>query len=152
VNPSQACLDLVKQSEGLRTTAYRDPVGVLTVGWGHTGADVKEGARWSEDECSYALACDLQAAGDAVDALVTVPLTQGQYDALVDFVFNMGAGRLKSSTLLKRLNAGDYAGVPYELYRQDSDGSQHGWIFAGGMVLPGLVTRRKSEIELWGKG
>jgi lysozyme len=71
---------------------------------------------------------------------VTVPLTQGQHDALVSFTYNEGAGRLQSSTLLKDLNAGNYAAVPAEFMK---------WVFGGGVKLPGLVTRRRAECKLF---
>jgi GH24 family phage-related lysozyme (muramidase) len=76
----------------------------------------------------------------AVEHLVTVPLTQGQYDALVSFTYNEGAGRLQSSTLLKDLNVGDYVTVPNQLMA---------WVFGGGVKLPGLETRREAEVALF---
>jgi lysozyme len=76
----------------------------------------------------------------AVEHLVTVPLTQNQFSALCSFVYNEGAGRLQTSTLLKLLNAGDYAAVPAQLME---------WVFGGGKKLPGLVTRREAEAALF---
>lgn len=76
----------------------------------------------------------------AVNSLVKGPLTQGQFDALVDFTYNLGAGTLAHSSLLRMPNAGDYSRVPAELEK---------WIYAAGEVMPGLVARRKAEAALW---
>jgi lysozyme len=83
---------------------------------------------------------DVASAEAEVKRLVTVPLTQHQFDALVDFVFNCGAGNLQHSTLLRLLNAGDYA----------STAAHFGdWVKSGGHVLPGLVRRRYAEAQLF---
>lgn len=134
-------IDLVKASEGLRLKAYRDPVGILTIGYGHTGSDVREGQTLSEQEAVQLLMDDVRFAEVAVKAYVNVPISQNQYDALVDFTFNCGVGALRSSTLLKKLNAGDYIGAGQEFQR---------WNKAGGKVLPGLTKRRASEAALFG--
>lgn len=148
---SQDCIDLVKASEGCQLRTYLDAVGVPTIGWGHTGKEVKEGLQWTLAQAEAQLAADLQIACEHMLVLVKVSLTQGQCDALTDFTFNMGAGNLKTSSLLRQLNAGNYDAVPQCLYRVDEDGGQHGWIYAGGKILPGLVTRRQKEIQLWEK-
>jgi lysozyme len=147
--PSHYCSTIVKASEGLSLHAYLDAAGVWTIGWGHTGPEVVEGLQWTQEQADMQLAADLAIAFEQMAALVNVSLTQGQLDALTDFTFNMGAGSLRGSTLLKVLNMKLYAQVPPELYRVEPDGTQHGWIFGGGKVLPGLVARRKAEIELW---
>ena len=138
---SDAGLDHIKSHEGLRTTAYRDPVGILTIGYGHTGADVKPGQRITEAQAEQLLRKDVGWAEDAVRKNVKVPLTQGQFDALVSFTFNCGAGALGKSTLLKKLNAGDYAGAQAEFGN---------WVRGGGKVLPGLVRRRQEEARMFG--
>lgn len=148
MEPSEACRNLVMESEGCLLDAYVDTGGVTTIGYGHTGPDVHLGLTWTPRQCEDALSRDLETAGASVSRLVTVSLSQGQFDALTDFCFNMGAGSLASSTLLKKLNLGDYAGVPWELYRE-VDGVEAGWIYGGDRILPGLVTRRKKEIALW---
>lgn len=137
----RAGIDLVKASEGVRLKAYRDPVGVLTIGYGHTGTDVYEGQTISEGEAAQLLMDDVKFAEVGVKAYVNVPISQNQYDALVDFTFNLGVGALRSSTLLKKLNAGDYVGAGKEFFR---------WDKAGGKVLPGLTKRRAAEAALWG--
>jgi GH24 family phage-related lysozyme (muramidase) len=83
---------------------------------------------------------DVAYAEHAVEHLVTVPLTQGQFDALVSFTYNEGAGRFRTSTLLKVMNAGYYPAVPAEFIK---------WVFGGGVKLPGLVTRRSAEAAMF---
>jgi lysozyme len=135
---------LIKAHEGKRLVAYRCPAGVWTIGYGHTSAagapEVKPGMRISQIEADAILARDLEAFEKGVRSLVKGPLTQGQFDALVSFTFNVGLGALKRSTLLKRLNAGQHKAVPAELMK---------WTRAGGRELPGLVRRRRDEAELW---
>jgi lysozyme len=135
-------VSLIKAHEGKRLSAYTCPGGVLTIGYGHTSAagkpDVVRGMRITEREAEDILRRDLSRFEARVNQLVKVPLTQGQFDALVSFDFN--TGKLHSSTLLKRLNAGKYAEVPRHLMR---------WTKGGGRELPGLVRRRRDEAELW---
>lgn len=139
MNPSPACVDLVKASEGCRLTAYRDSVGVWTIGYGHTRG-VRQGQTITQDEADALLLDDLDLAAAQVRGMVTVPLTQGQFDALCDFVFNLGAGRLRDSTLLRLLNQGRYG---------EAAGQFKFWVMAGGKPLPGLVTRRAAERALF---
>lgn len=143
INP--AGLSLVKQWEALRTTAYRDAVGVWTVGYGHTSAAggpvVAAGMKITADEADVILRTDLSKFEARVDRLVKVALTDNQFAALVSFDFNTGA--LDKSTLLKKLNKGDYNAVPAELMK---------WVNAGGKKLNGLVNRRSAEAGLWAKG
>lgn len=136
---SLAC---IKRWEGLRLTAYRDVAGRLTIGYGHT-AGVREGMTITEAEAEAWLRRDLAPAELAVDAAVTVPLTAPQFGALVSFVFNVGVNAFRASTLLRKLNAGDYEAVPRELLR---------WTKADGRQVAGLVNRRNAEIGLWSKG
>lgn len=137
---SQKGIDLIKHFEGLELAAYRDSVGVLTIGYGHTGADVKPGMEISTAEAERLLKDDLARFEMGVMDLVKVPLKQGQFDALVSFAFNLGLGNLKSSTLLRKLNAGDASGASYELQR---------WVYAGKEKLAGLVRRRETERVLF---
>ena len=139
LSPSQACIDLVKASEGCRLTAYRDPAGILTIGYGSTGG-ISEGQTITQDQADAMLIDDLDAAAESVREMVTVPLTQGQFDALCDFVFNLGAGRLRDSTLLRLLNQGQYGQAAAQFQY---------WVMAGGQSLPGLVTRRAAERTLF---
>lgn len=133
-------LDFVEFSEGCELTAYRDPVGVLTIGYGHTGYDVYDGQTITLNDAEELLRRDIRFAEIGVKALVKVQLSQRQYDALVDFTFNLGIGALRSSTLLTKLNSGDYDGASEEFKR---------WDHAGGKVLPGLTKRRLAEAALF---
>lgn len=139
----QAAVDLVKHFEGLYLKAYLCPAGVPTIGYGHT-AGVKMGQTITADQADGLLASDLTDAAGRVDALVKVPLNDDQRGALSSFVFNLGAGSLQSSTLLKLLNAGDYAGAAGQFGR---------WVYAtvNGKPtrLPGLVARRAAEAALF---
>lgn len=139
MQPSQAAIDLIKAAEGLRLTAYRDSVGVLTIGYGSTGG-IKPGQTITPDQAEAMLVDDLDEAAEAVRQLVTVPLTQGQFDALCSFVFNLGAGRLRDSTLLRLLNQGKYGEAAAQF---------RFWVMAGGKPLPGLVKRRAAERALF---
>ena len=130
---------LIREFEGLRLEAYRCPAGVLTIGYGHTEG-VKEGEVITEVEAEQLLDSDTNKVAKQVKSVVTVPLTDSQLDALIDFTFNLGIGNLKSSTLLKKLNAGDYAGTAEEFNK---------WIYSGKAVLPGLVRRREIEKQLF---
>ena len=141
---SQAGVDLIKQFEGQRLTAYKCPAGIWTIGYGHTSAagapEVQPGMTITYQEANAILVRDLGKYEDAVDRLVKVPLTQNQFDALVSFTYNVGEGALAKSTLLKKLNAGQYDAVPAELMK---------WTKGGGKELPGLVRRRRAECAMW---
>lgn len=142
---SDAGIALLKESEGCDLVAYRDPVGVPTIGYGHTlnivSADVGK-KTISEEEAERLLReDDLPRYEAAVAALVTVDLTQGQYDSLVDFAYNLGCAALANSTLRRKLNKGDYEGAALEFGR---------WVHGpNGEVLPGLVTRRWRERDMF---
>ena len=147
---SENGLNLVKKFEGLHKVtedgdvrAYRCPAGKWTIGYGHTRG-VKSGLRASVDECEKMLMEDLHEAGNAVRSAVSVPLSQHQYDALVSFVFNLGAGNFRSSTLLKKLNKGLYEEIPAQILRWNKarvDGKL--------TELRGLTRRRTAEAALW---
>jgi lysozyme len=134
-------LELIKRSEGFRGQVYLDVAGFPTIGYGHL---IKTNERFSngitEQQAATILASDVQEAEEAVGRLVKVALTQGQFDALVDFCFNLGAGRLASSTLLRDLNAGNHDAAAAQLLS---------WDHAGGVVIAGLKARREAELQLW---
>ena len=136
---SQAGIDLIKSFEGLYLNAYEDVVGIWTIGYGHTG-DVQSGETISEEEAEMLLAGDLEESEEAVERYVTVDLEQHEFDALVSFTFNCGAGALKSSTLLKLLNNGNRQGAAAQFLR---------WDKAGGKRVAGLTRRRKAEMEMF---
>lgn len=131
----RAGLDMTKASEGLRLTAYQDSVGVWTIGYGHT-KDVQEGDTCTPEQADEFLQRDISEAERYVHDLVNVPITQGQYNALVDFTFNLGSGNLAKSSLLRYLNQRQYGLADAEFDK---------WNKAGGKVLAGLTKRRDLE-------
>jgi len=137
-------LALIKEFEGLRLAAYLCPANVWTIGYGHTSAAgqpaVYSGMRITEAQADEILRRDLAKYEAAVLRLVKVPLNQSQFDALASFCFNVGEGALGKSTLLRKLNRGEYGAVPSELMK---------WVRGGGRELPGLVRRRRAEAKLW---
>lgn len=143
-------LALIKRSEGLRLTVYKDVAGNATIGYGHLVLDHENfDAGISETDATQILDRDQAAACSIVRRLVNVPLKQGQFDCLADFTFNMGGHALATSHLLASLNGGNYGAVAYELYHVDDLGIPHGWIYAGGKPRDALIERRKAEIALW---
>lgn len=142
MNISQNGIDLIKKFEGCRLEPYLCAANVLTIGYGHT-KDVVENMRITEDTAESLLKDDLRVFEDDVIRLVEVPLLQNQFDALVSWTFNLGAGNLKTSTMLKVLNAGEYKNVPEQMKR---------WNKASGKVLEGLTRRREAEALLFEKG
>ena len=138
---SSAGLDLLKQSEGFRAHVYRDVAGFHTIGFGHRlTAEETYPTGITPAEGETILGRDLAIAESAVERLVKVPLTQGQFDALVDFVFNLGIERLASSTLLVYLNSGKYADASWQLLA---------WDHAGSKEIASLKARREAEFKLW---
>ncbi|WP_336288697.1 lysozyme [Bartonella sp. CB60] len=144
---SKEGLMLIKQWEGLRLHAYQDPIGIWTIGYGHTSAAGKpvvyKNMNITEKAAEDILCRDLKKFERSVEQAVTVSLTDEQFAALVSFCYNVGTTAFCNSTLLKKLNKGDYEAVPAELQR---------WTKAGGKRLQGLVNRRAAEAGLWVKG
>jgi lysozyme len=128
-------LALTELFEGDILTAYQDQKGVWTIGYGHT-AGVQPGQTITEDQAVAFLLQDVSGAVACVNKAVTVPLTQSQFDALVDFTFNLGSGNFLSSTLLKDINAGNF---PAAIAQFDL------WDHCGGIVNAGLLRRRNAE-------
>ena len=140
MNISQKGINLIKNFEGCRLTAYKCPANILTIGYGHTGSDVHTGQKITQEEAEKLLRQDLIIHCNNVSKLVKVPLNQNQFDALVSFEYNVGYGNFKSSTLLKLLNQGKYKEASEQFGR---------WKFAGGKVLAGFVKRREAEKQLF---
>ncbi|WP_297478418.1 lysozyme [Ferrovum sp.] len=136
---SQTGLLFTKKEEGERLVAYQDSVGVWTIGVGHIRG-VYEGMTATDAQVMAWLAEDISFCEDAINQVVNVPLTQGQFDALVDFAFNLGIGALESSTLLKMVNSGDFSDAAKQFPR---------WDHAGGKELEGLLLRREGEESLF---
>ncbi len=130
---------LVKEFEGCSLEAYRCPAGVLTIGYGHTG-DVEPGRRIDAHQADVILTSDLETTALRLRKAVTVPVTLGQFKAILSFAFNVGASACRDSTLLRKLNAGDLEGAAAEFPK---------WVYADGKKLAGLVTRRKREAEVF---
>jgi len=138
---SEKGLQLIQREEGFSAFPYQDIAGIWTIGFGHRmlpGESYPHGI--TREEGVQILMRDLGIAEAGIERLVKVALTQSQFDALVDFTFNLGIERLAQSTLLKLLNAGDYAAVPGQLLE---------WCHSGGKVVPGLLARRQKEVDLW---
>jgi lysozyme len=137
---SDAGMAMTKAFEGLSLKAYQDCAGVWTIGYGHVGPSLIAGMKISEADAEALLRADLVDAVNCVNRAVNVPIRQNQFDALVDFCFNAGRGNLLQSTLLRKVNLGDFRGAA----------AQFGlWVHAGGEVVAGLVRRRKAEAEMF---
>lgn len=141
---SKKGIELIKRFEGLKLKAYQDSVGVWTIGYGWTqpvdGNKVGPGMVIDQATADRLLKCGVVQYEQGVNQLVKVIITQGQFDALVSFAYNLGLRSLSTSTLLQKLNAGDKQGAANEFGR---------WVNAGGKRLEGLVKRRDAERELF---
>lgn len=135
---------LIPNFEGVEHQPYRDVVGVLTVCYGHTGKDIMLGKTYTEAECQALLSKDLHSVARQIDPYITVDIPEHTRAALYSFVYNVGAGNFKTSTLLYKLNQGDTQGACDQLRR---------WTYAGGKQWRGLMTRREIEREVctWGQ-
>jgi lysozyme len=133
-------LDLICRFEGFSPVIYICPAGYPTIGYGHLITEANK-ERFldgvDEDEALELLRSDVGKAERAVLRLISVPLTQGQFDALVSFTFNLGSGALQRSTLRRKINREEHHDVPTELMK---------WVWAGGRKLRGLIQRRKAEV------
>ncbi|HIH8965321.1 TPA: lysozyme [Serratia marcescens] len=144
MNISKGGIELIKRFEGLRLKAYQDSVGVWTIGYGWTqpvdGKKVGPGMQIDQATADRLLKCGVVQYEQGVNQLVKVKITQGQFDALVSFAYNLGLQSLSTSTLLQKLNDGDKQGAADQLGR---------WVNAGGKRLDGLVARRAAEREMF---
>lgn len=142
MNDLAALYALIRRFEGCKLTPYICPAGVWTCGWGSTGPDVVPGRPWTQEYADNRL--DIDAAKFAKATRVLCPFLDGdQLCAIADFAYNLGTGRLKASTLRRKLNDGDIDGAADELRK---------WVYGGGRRLPGLVMRREAERDLLLKG
>ena len=138
---SEQAYDLIRSEEGLRLKTYKDPVGKLTIGYGHT-RNAKPDMEITLEQAEELLTQDVKSAERIVNWYVR-KVNQNQFDALVSFVFNVGSGHFKGSTLLRKVKVNpDDPSIADEFAK---------WIRGGGKVLPGLVRRRKREAELYFK-
>jgi len=138
---NEAGLELVKSFEGLRLDAYRDPVGILTIGWGSTGPHVKEGMAITPEEAEALLKTDLARFERGVDIMTQgVPTNDNQFSAFVSLAFNIGLGAFATSTALKRHKMKNHIGAANAILM---------WNKSKGNILPGLVRRREAERKLY---
>ena len=143
MNYSKNGLHLTEQFEGCKLTAYPDPAtggDPWTIGYGHTGSDVHPNMTITQQQAEELLMKDVQKASQAVNSKVHTDITQDEFDALVDFVFNVGAGNFAGSTLLKKINEGDMEGAAHEFEK---------WDMAAGKHMAGLLKRRQAEENLF---
>lgn len=136
MNVSTAGMKMIQGFEGLELKAYKDIVGILTIGYGHTGKDVKMGMTITKAQAEDLMRGDLERFEDAVLAAVNAKPTQNQFDAMVSLAYNIGAGAFTESTLVRKFNKGDVQGAASEFLR---------WTKAGGKEVQGLVRRRHKE-------
>lgn len=141
MTPPGELMDLIRRFEGLRLKPYLCPAGVPTIGYGHTGPGINMGSppinkalaeMWAEEDA-------LKAMRAAVRASPTLVGDRMALAAVADFIFNLGSGRYRASTLRRKIDAGDWGDVPEQLDR---------WVWGGGKKLPGLVLRRRAESAL----
>jgi lysozyme len=137
--PQQSTYDFIAAQELFSATPYPDADG-FSIGYGHFMGSTPTMGSITQTEAVQLLAQDTAIAAQAVNDNVQVALTQNQYDALVDFAYNTGVGAFKSSTLLRKLNAGDYSGAAAEFKR---------WIYSRGVMLNALIKRRQKETALF---
>lgn len=145
MNVSDKCVNMIKHHEGFVRKPYQDPIGLWTVGVGHLIGDGKIlpkewNKEFTDEEIDQILCEDLERFEIGIQRLTKVNLSQGQFDALVSFSFNVGLGNFQSSTLRAKLNRGDYEGASNEFWK---------WRRAGGKILKGLVKRRADEKALF---
>jgi len=143
--PSQNCINMIKMFEGFRAKPYKCPAGVPTIGYGSTfysnGKKVTlKDKLITEQDATNLLTTVVTNFSSGVSKLLKIQVTQNQFDALVDFAYNVGIGNLKSSTLLKKVNAKNFSGAALEFIK---------WNKADGKVLPGLTKRRTAEKDLF---
>ena len=136
---SVACVALIAAYEGFVGHTYKDPVGIPTIGYGHTGKDVKYGQKITKDEAKTLLQSDATKHWNEASKYIKVEVSQGERDAYTSFIYNVGVGSFKNSTLLKKLNQGKHSEACAELKK---------WVYAKGKKLPGLVKRRNAEYNM----
>ncbi|WP_286902088.1 lysozyme [Vreelandella sedimenti] len=135
--------EFIKKHEGYRSKAYKDSAGIWTIGYGSirlNGRAVKHDDVVTEAQAMNQMILDLETFEHAVNEYVTVYLSQRQYKALVSFTYNVGQNAFRNSTLLKKLNKGNYKGAANELKK---------WVYAGAVRIPGLINRREAERALF---
>lgn len=138
--PSKQAYGMIKAFEGLRLEAYRDLIGVWTIGYGTTGPDVKEGLKITAEEAYKRLTDQVDWLASRLRFIVPKTLNQNQFDAILSFCYNLGIGAYKYSTMKKFVDSGEFIEASKEFDK---------WVFAGGKSIPGLVRRREAERVLF---
>lgn len=138
---SETAYNLIKKFEGCRLEAYKCQAGVCTIGYGHTEG-VKPETKITQEEAEQFLSNDIKKAEKAIEKQVKVELTQNQYDALISFIYNVGAEAFRHSTLLYKLNNNEIKAIPKELKK---------WVFIKAVRSKGLMKRRNAEADLFEK-
>ncbi len=133
-------INLIKHFEGFSATPYKCPANYLTIGYGHVIKPSESFAELTKQQAEALLRADLQSFEGSVVRLITTPLRQNQFDALVSFAYNLGAGALQRSTLRQKVNRLEHHSAAAEFLR---------WVYAGGRRLNGLVVRRQAESVLY---
>ncbi len=136
---SCACIAGIASYEGFVDHTYKDAVGVKTIGYGHTGSDVKDNQKVTRTQARALLVKDAGVHWEAIRQYIKVPLYQYEADAYTSLAYNIGVGNFRRSSLLKKLNKGDYAGACTAI---------KSWVYAGGKKLKGLVKRREAEYKM----
>ena len=136
-------IGLIKKWEGLRLTAYQCSAGVWTIGYGSTGPGIAKGVTWTQAQADKRLDDDLRRFAGGVFAAVSRPATPAQLGAMISLAYNIGIGAFRSSTLLRKFNAGDVIGAGDQFLR---------WNRAGGKVIEGLTNRRRDELAVYSGG
>lgn len=137
--PSDSIKEKMRSWEGLRLKAYKCPAGVLTVGYGHTGPDVRPGMTVTKAEAERLFSADVDRFSSGVGRLLPGGVKQTQFDALVSLAYNIGLGNFSRSSLLRRVKADPADPAIRQEFMK--------WVYAGGAKLPGLVGRRKAEAD-----
>jgi len=137
---SKNIIELIKKFEGFRARAYQCPAGYKTIGYGHLIANDTNLEQIDDSKAEELLYQDIDKAEKSVLRNIIVELTQGQFDALISFTFNLGGGALQRSSLRQKINRREYEAAPKELMR---------WVYTNGIKLPGLVKRRQAEVAIY---
>jgi lysozyme len=144
MNISPNGLAFIVQNEGFRSAVYLDSAGKPTIGIGHlikSGEDFSAGVTLKQ--ATAILQSDVGVVETELNQMIPAECTQNQFDACCDFGFQMGTGALKL------LLSHGWTNIPFQMYHKDADGTEHGWIYAGGKVVPGIVARRLRDIALF---
>lgn len=136
-------LDLIRRWEGCKLTAYQCSAGVWTIGWGSTGQGIAKGVKWTQEQADKRLHDDVHRFAKGVFGSVTQAATPAQLGAMISLAYNIGISAFRSSTLLRKFNAGDVSGAGGQFVR---------WNRAGGKVIDGLTNRRRDELAVYAGG